>query len=153
MHGVAPRTVLGDKWWNAERRAAYKRTENHCLACGVHKSQAEYHKWLESHEQYDIDYLLGRMRYVGAVPLCHFCHNYIHRGRLQALLEQGRVHHAKYVAIIQHGDRVLKLKKPKPYDGEFAEWADWRLVIEYNGQVLEIPPLYKSFDDWQRAMA
>src|SRR5678815_897106 len=64
MHGVAPRTVLGDKWWNAERTAAYKSTAFHCLACGVHKSCAEYHKWLEAHEQYEIDYLLGRMTYL-----------------------------------------------------------------------------------------
>ena len=27
LHGVAPRVVLGAKWWDAERRACYERAE------------------------------------------------------------------------------------------------------------------------------
>lgn len=132
MHGTAPRTVLGQKWWDAERRAAYQSTDFHCVACGVHKDLAACFRWLEAHETYVIDYAKGLMRYVEAVPLCHYCHNYIHAGRLQAMLDAGKIAHGKYAAVIQHGDRVLKqagLTKIKPYSGPFAAWGKWRLAI------------------------
>lgn len=147
MHGMAPRTVLGQAWWNKEREAAYASTNYHCEACGVPKWEAKYHKWLEAHEVYDINYLTGQMVYERSAPLCHFCHNYIHSGRLQWLFETQRINHQKYAAIIQHGDKVLanaKLKKDLPYAGPFAEWTSWRLVIngkEYEGK-------FKSMEDW-----
>lgn len=148
MHGLAPRTILGENWWNRTRRACYKSTNFHCIACGVHKYQARNRQWLEGHEVYDIDYLLGRMTFVEVVPLCTFCHNYIHDGRLRWLLETGKVHHAKYAAIIQHGDKVLREAGliRETYNGPTADWEDWRLVIDG----AEYEPLYKSFEDWRR---
>lgn len=147
MHGMAPRNVLGRVWWETERQAAYASTNYHCEACGVPKWEAKYHQWLEAHEVYDINYLTGRMTYLRSSPLCHYCHNYIHSGRLQWLFETQRINHQKYAAIIQHGDRVLAnagLKKPKPYTGPFAEWTSWRLVI--NGK--QYPGKFKSMEDW-----
>lgn len=147
MHGMAPRTVLGQAWWNREREAAYQSTNYHCEACGVSKWEAKYKQWLEAHEVYQIDYLKGRMVYERACPLCHFCHSYIHSGRLQWLFETQRINHQKFAAIVQHGDKVLAkagLKKPLPYGGPFAEWTRWRLVIngtEYAGK-------FKSMEDW-----
>lgn len=150
MHGMAPRVVLGEKWWNETRRAAYSSTAFHCIACGVWKYQARSRQWLEGHELYEIDYLLGRMVYLETVPLCTFCHNYIHRGRLQALLAGGEIHHAKFAEIIHQGDRVLReagLKLPEEYMGPMAEWADWRLVVDGT----EYLPKYKSFEYWRKA--
>lgn len=148
MHGMAPRVVLGVNWWNSTRLMAYKSTDFHCVACGVHKSCAKYHQWLEAHEIYDIDYLLGTMTYVEAVPLCHFCHNYIHDGRLKALLDIGKIHHAKYAAIIQHGDDVLRrsglTKSPPDTFQDCADWDEWRLVIDG----VEYAGLHKSAEDW-----
>jgi len=133
LHGVAPRVVLGAKWWNATRQAAYKSTAYHCVACGVHKADARHRQWLEGHELYEVDYLLGTMTYLETVPLCHFCHNYIHSGRLAALLDEGKITHAKYTAIIQHGDAVLDaagLRKPEiVVECVCPKAADWRLVI------------------------
>lgn len=143
LHGVAPRVVLGQNWWNKERRASYKSSNYHCIACGVHKSKAKYHQWLEGHELYEIDYAKGRMKYLETVPLCHFCHNYIHDGRLLDLLKKRQIHHAKYVAILKHGDQVLRkagLEKlsrdqrnelflKQMFKGRIAAWKDWRLVI------------------------
>jgi hypothetical protein len=151
MHGMAPREILGRKWWDATRKAAYRATAFHCLACGVHKAAAEYHRWLEGHEVYSIDYVLGRMIYLETVSLCHFCHNSIHDGRLKVLLEKSEIHHAKYAAIIQHRDTVLAragLIRSVPYNGPVADWSDWRLVLNE----IEYPPLFKSFKAWQKAM-
>jgi len=141
LHGVNPRTILGASWWNQTRRDAYKSTLFHCLACGVAKYKIRKGpQWLEGHEIYSIDYLLGRMEYLETVPLCHYCHSYIHSGRLSALFDEGQITHATYAAIIQHGDRVLRkagLAQPLPYVGPAAEWGDWRLVLKGK----EYPPL------------
>lgn len=149
MHGVVPREILGTKWWNATRKAAYASTDQHCVACGLHKLVSKGRQWLEAHEVYEIDYLEGKMSYVETVPLCHYCHNYVHDGRLQALLDQGKIQHAKYVAIIQHGDRIIKaagLVRAR-YSGPFADWSDWRLLLEGK----EYPPKFKTFEDWIKA--
>lgn len=152
MHRLVPRSILGAKWWAETRQKAFESTDNHCVACGIHKSCAQFHKWLEGHEVYTTDYVQGRLVYVETVPLCHACHNYIHSGRLKALLDQGKISHQRYAAIIQHGDRILEragLRKPLPYDGRCAEWSRWRLVL--NGK--HYPPLFKSIEEWMLAHA
>ena len=160
LHGVAPRTVMGSAWWAKEKKACYKSTDYHCEACGVHKSCAKYHQWLEAHEVYEVDYERGTSTYVRATPLCHFCHNYIHDGRMQALLERGELHHAKYSAILQHGDEVLNNAGTKRESravreamlvdlfsqGRLAEWHDWRMVIGDQS----FPPIYSTIDEWER---
>lgn len=151
MHCVCPRDILGRNWWNKTRKEAYKSTEYHCIACGVHKSAAKSRQWLEGHELYETDYAKGRHKYIETVPLCHFCHNGIHTGRLRMLLDSGKIHQAKYVAILQHKDRILsqaKLIMPLPYDGPIAEWSKWRLIL--NGKLY--PPKFKSYEEWEQAM-
>lgn len=151
MHQTAPRTVLGNAWWEKERQAAFASTNYHCEACGVSKYQAQYHQWLEGHEIYKIDYAKGLCKYVRTVPLCHFCHNWIHIGRLTALLQKGDVHQAKYVAIVQHGDRIVKasgLTRALPYEGPVAPWHKWRLVIgrkRYKGKFPTLEAWCKEF--------
>lgn len=152
MHGMAPRVVLGRVWWDKTRKEAYKSTAYHCKTCGVHKFKAKGRKWLEGHELYEVDYLLGRMYYLKTVPLCHYCHNYIHSGRLAAMLEAGDIHQSKFVAIIQHGDRVLTRaglagKIREEYSGPEADWEDWRLVVEGK----EYLPKFKTFAQWRKA--
>lgn len=168
MHGVAPRVILGKEWWDKTRRLAYESTNFHCIACGVDKYYAKWHKWLEAHEVYDIDYLLGRMTYLETVPLCHFCHNFIHCGRLQALKDKGEISNEKYHAILDHGLNVLTaagLKKPLPrgaQDGPMADWGDWRLVLPNPEarrltlakssfkETIEYPPKFKNLDEWKK---
>lgn len=150
LHGLAPRVILGQSWWNKTRKAAYASTNYHCLACGVHKSKAQSRQWLEGHELYDIDFVAGVSVYLRTVPLCHYCHNYIHEGRLEYLLERGKIHHAKYVAIIQHGDALLKRHKLKRirYEGPMADWDDWVLIIDG----VEYPSLYRSEEHYNKVM-
>jgi hypothetical protein len=87
---------------------------------------------MEGHEIYEIDYLLGTAHYLKTVPLCHACHNFIHSGRMERLLEQGKLELNKYRQILSHGNHVLTeagLIKPPQYTGPMADWKDWRLFI------------------------
>lgn len=158
LHGLAPRNILGQSWWNKVRKEAYKSTDFHCIACGVHKDAAKSRKWLEGHEVYEINYEAGLARYMETVPLCNWCHSYIHDGRLKALLDANQIDHMRYAAIIQHGDSVLNkagMSKPnrRSRDQEFVaklletdipDWGDWRL--ELDGELH--PPKYKSYEEW-----
>ena len=161
MHGLAPRVVLGQKWWDKTRQAAYTSTLYHCIACGVYKHDARGHKWLEGHEWYDIDYAKGRMVYVETIPLCNYCHSYIHDGRLLALLKSREITAQRYAAVIQHGDRVLAAAglqrmthaerdeaiKQLILAGKIADWGRWRLVVDGK----KYKPLYKSYEEWEQA--
>jgi len=151
LHGVAPRVVLGRKWWDEQRKAAYRRTDYCCAACGTPKCLAKPNPWLDAHEFFEIDYAKGRMKLIEIVALCGYCHEFIHCGRLRALMDQGKVSQQHYAAVIKHGNRVLAsagLSKPPVYNGKMAPWGRWRLRI---GRKL-YPPLYKSRAEWEAAM-
>lgn len=162
MHGMAPRVVLGAKWWNQTRQEAYQSTQFRCLACGVPKHLALGHQWLEGHELYKINYRYGMMTYVETVPLCHYCHNYIHDGRMIAMVEKGQLSAVRFKTIIQHGDRVLaaaglsrlthnqrlEALSQKLLDGKVAPWVKWRLIVDGK----KYKPKFKSEAQWRKAM-
>ncbi len=149
MHGVVPRIILGKTWWDNTRYAAYRHTGFHCLACGVNKYEAVEFQQLEGHEVYRIDYSRGRQYYVETVALCHYCHNFIHDGRLRQLLDSGSISSQKYNAVMAHGYKVLMASginkdARKPYTGRMAAWGNWRLVLFGK----QYPPKYKTYQDW-----
>ena len=59
LHGISPRTIMGDDWWNKTRQEVYKKYDYHCIACGVAKEDAKKHQWLEAHEFWNINYETG----------------------------------------------------------------------------------------------
>jgi hypothetical protein len=139
MHGMAPRVALGQKWWDAERAAAFATTGGACVACGgvAHSG----------HERYETDWLLGRMAYVETVPLCKKCHAFCHQGWMRAQVESGQMLQAEFEAIIRHGFALTKtLGKKREMGVTTVEWGEWRLVV--NGQ--EFPPLYESFEAYKK---
>ena len=162
LHGVNPRTLYGTNWWNRERLKTYKSTNFHCLACGVHKTEAKSRQWLEAHEIYEIDYQKGIATFKEVVPLCNPCHMYIHDGRLNHLLEKGLIHQSKFVMVMKHGDAVLRkagLERLSHEErdlavlaleasGKLARWSDWRLILD--GKKYE--PIYKTYNEWVAAM-
>lgn len=120
LHGIAPRTIYGDGWWNVVRQIAYRSKDFTCHACGVKKQNAKYHQWLEAHEMYDFNYPV--ITFSGLVALCHCCHNFIHSGRLYALYQKGEVSWEKFEDILARGFWVLKKENLKPWYGTAYLW-------------------------------
>jgi hypothetical protein len=149
LHGLNPRTMKGKSWWDGVRQIAYATNDFRCWACNVHKSKAKYHRWLEAHEAYKIDYLKGRMELDLIVALCHSCHNFIHKGRLSILQDSGKITEEKFLDIITHGVSVLEeagLSLLRPFDElEHVSWEDWRFVLD--GE--EFAPLFATQKDWE----
>jgi len=154
LHGVNPRTIYGKDWWDKQRQIAYASTDYHCLACGVHKSRAKFHRWLEAHEFYLFDYKRGRITFDHLVPLCHACHNYIHDGRMQMMVDRDDMSEEKYSAILEHGDTVIKQaglmgkrnQRHKLTSG--VVWSQWRMVVDGK----EYGPSTQTLQEWMMGM-
>ena len=165
LHGLNPRTIKGTAWWDRERRKAYASTNYHCLACGIHKTDALIKPWLEAHEFYRIDYPKGIVTIERIVPLCHMCHRFIHSGNLLNDYFKGIVKQAQMVQILTHGVRILeknnlegfaftidladqfKIKhtvKPYSFAGHGVKWGDWKLVFDG----VEYPSKFKDVSEW-----
>lgn len=150
LHGLNPRTILGQEWWDRTRQESYKRTNYHCSACGIHKSKAKYHQWLEAHENCKIDYEKGRVEVIEINALCHSCHSFIHDGLLRIKYEKGEIPYEKYEDVLNHGESVLRnagLVKPNyPTYEDFppVKWQDWRLILDGK----EYPPLWEDYLHW-----
>jgi len=106
LHGLNPRTILGKEWWDKERFAAQAQTNYTCYACGIKKEEAKKHKWLEGHENFDINYQTGVCEVKSIVPLCHYCHNFIHSGRLAHILGKEKSKQ-EVIEILEHGFKIL----------------------------------------------
>lgn len=118
LHGVSPRVILGENWWNMERHLAYAEHGFCCWACGVHKSNTE-NRWLEGHESYGINYATGEVTLKEIVALCTTCHTFIHSGRLAARFASGKVSAAQVRGILLYGFRILHMAGLRAFDGTF----------------------------------
>ena len=171
LHEVNPRNIMGQAKWDIVRQDAYASTDYHCIACGVHKSEAKGHQWLEAHEFYNIDYSAGRVEVDRIIPLCHYCHNFIHSGRLHMVTGKEKTEE-EVIEILKHGFKILSDNNLSAFhftvhlaheldvdtlgvvptitpDGETPAWEDWRLIWEGK----EYPPKYKTYEEWKERYA
>jgi hypothetical protein len=165
LHGIAPRTIKGSSWWNKEREKVYQRYDYHCVACGTHKIDAKGKKWLEAHEYWNIDYKKGIAEVKSIEPLCHYCHNFIHSGRLSEIVGKEKTKE-EVIAILEHGFKILADNKLECFPftkqlaehlgaktfgvgayflpEEEAEWDEWKLIFEGK----EYKSKFKNIDEW-----
>jgi hypothetical protein len=166
LHGLNPRTLKGDEWWDRTRQEVYASTGYHCYACGVHKRAALFHKWLEAHEMYKYDYEEGVAELIKIIPLCHACHNFIHSGRLLAMYQSKEVTKEYAKTVLERGFRILAENKLECFPGTLitadhvgcdtycvrpykmpdfiADWCRWRLIMD--GQ--EHYTKYDDIEEW-----
>lgn len=140
MHGLNPRSIMGKEWWDEKRLEAQKKNNYYCWSCGIHKTEAHYHQWLEGHEAYKIDFDSCTFELEEIVSLCHCCHNYIHSGLLEVKLRKGEIEKEKYNFIIERGNALVKSVPYMPFNDDLVEkikevnsssdWSKWTLLID-----------------------
>lgn len=168
LHGLNPRTIMGKTEWDRVRFQAQRDNDYYCIACNTHKTEAKKHQWLEGHEYWDIDYQTGLCKVERIIPLCHYCHNFIHSGRL-AHIYGGEKSEQEVEAILEHGFSILSANNLKCFEGTWLiakslgvntfsvsyyvtktnpalEWVDYRL--EYRGEVYTSK--FKSEVEWEQ---
>jgi len=146
LHGMSPRELLGDVWWDGVREWVYANAGYRCQCCDTPKADALYHKWLEAHETYSYDYENGVATVTEVVALCHACHSYIHDGLLLHKYEEGKVSWQKYQNIMIRGNAILHqagLTLPPP-PKRIAEWSKWGIIVAGRWY----PTRWRNEDEW-----
>lgn len=145
LHGMAPRVVFGESWWNMKRQAAYQSNNNCCIACGRPAMLTETHR-LEAHEMWEFDYENGIGTVIDIVPLCHYCHNFIHSGRLSMILGEEKTFE-EVQAILTHGFKILDYHNLKVFPFTFS------LARQMDVDTLRVTPyelqLKMKMSDWE----
>lgn len=149
LHGISPRVIKGQTWWDKTRQEAYKANNYCCWACGIHRNAAREKKWLEAHEAYEINYYLGEVKLIEIVALCHFCHNFIHDGRMKMMVDRGEMTRRRMEEILVHGENILKLAKltkssPLVLKGLAARWDEYYLLFEGKKYYSK----FKNYEEW-----
>jgi len=152
LHQTNPRTVLGRKWWDIERKRAYQKNKDCCWACGRHKMRVKGSlKRLEAHERYTYDYAKGRAYYKESCALCPYCHGFIHSGRLLMLWEEGEETKRKVKRVIAHGLQILERANLVPNPASWLAADDLGLDIDWCDEPAELddPPKLAKWLDWR----
>lgn len=146
LHGVNPRTILGQEWWDVQRRIAYEKFNFRCWGCGAKKGENLYSPYLFGHEAYNINYETGEVVLEEIVALCYSCHNYIHSGRWEMLLNGGLITQKEYKDIRNHGDELLKKFRlsPLPPPVRCAAWNRWCLILNNKKYFSR----FKNYEEW-----
>ena len=159
LHHRSPRRILSEidpDWWVRTRKRVYDVQGRHCAVCGIHEYyQKGYRKSLEAHELYTIDYRTGTMTLLGIVPLCSFCHRYVHYGLLSHWHDTGQIAEKTYYEILGHGNAICKAFNlpqknldPEVDDNIFhVPWKEWHLDLVIEGKVQSFYSLYEDQDE------
>ncbi len=107
LWGCAPRTFLGDRWWDEVRGLAYKKYGYRCWCCGVSAQNALFKQSLEAHENYDVDLTNAVLIFVGTVALCHVCHAGIHFGLTSRKYADGQISRIELETVIENRAKLL----------------------------------------------
>jgi hypothetical protein len=114
LHGINPRTILGQVWWDIERKKAYQKYNRCCYACGTYHPESG---GLHAHESYDYKkreakWTISFTGYVylkAIVALCIPCHNFIHNGRLCALVDEGKMNKQNAINTMLRGFNICRI--------------------------------------------
>lgn len=108
LHGVNPRIIKGQDWWDTVRRKVYRRNNWCCEACGSNEN-------VQAHEAYAYDYenLVARLDEV--VCLCKECHQFIHSSMLYRSWVGGTVSIKHVLYILRRGRRILSSAGLNPH--------------------------------------
>lgn len=144
LHGINPRTIMGQKAWDQLRRTS-KSVTPYCRACGKDTLA------LDLHEDYNIDYKKGIMTLEQYVTLCKECHMFIHSGLLLRFTVSKKVSKEYAKQVVEHGFKICRENDIKVFAGTIAlanalkiptkdikvwkppmstiPWEKWRLVF------------------------
>ena len=127
-HGLAPRTLLGNKVWNSMRRTCYKQAEDTCEICGAHPEDLRKR---HAHEVYSIDWEKGEVRFVRAFCVCALDHlGCIHTGRAITLYKQGNPMYPKEF-LLEGAEHAFKIIAEYNEDHPEADLRAYATFLEY----------------------
>lgn len=106
LHGMNPRTIMGDNAWGKLRKRTYYLANYKCQICGEDCSSPGA---MDAHELYSINYVTGEARFAKVIGICKNCHNFYHSGRMFTLCKNKNPLYQpeKVLSIVEHGFRLI----------------------------------------------
>lgn len=146
LHGMAPRTILGNTTWTHMRKRCYFQADYKCQACGADLGTGKCH----AHEVYDINYPAGESKFKRTVCLCPRCHvRGIHSGRMLTMFKKGDPLMSKeklldgvenLFRIIYEWNQAHPKEEPLRAYGTFIDYIKWPPISK------EMLALVKKYD-------
>ena len=131
IHGVNPRTIMGDCKWNKIKKEKQKIADHHCMCCGEYVEHVPGN-YLECHELYDVDLEKREFIFKDVVCICKKCHQFIHFARTWKLVEKGELTLEYYNEIMERGKNLLTINglKRENLPAKEIHNPEWVLVYE-----------------------
>jgi len=107
LHGLNPRNLMKSSEWDKLKKQYREKANHHCMICQRYVSHSRG-DWLELHEVYEYDYENLIQKIVDFVSICKECHMFIHLGRTEALVSEGKITSAKFMDILNIGMFLLQ---------------------------------------------
>lgn len=164
LHGVNPRTIMGESTWNHVRKRCYYEAGYKCEACGKELGKGEAH----AHELYDYNYVAGTAKFERCVCLCRTCHiGGIHSGRALTMYKRGNpmmpktkiLEGAENLFRVLHEYNLSHPNEPqlRAYSTfiDYAKWPDLHdemvaLIEKYDVKFYgEDPRVMAKWGDWK----
>lgn len=128
LHGVNPRTLLGNATWNRLRKACYFNAHDTCEICGA---QPENLRHRHGHEVYEIDYAHGTAKFVRVFCVCSLCHlACIHTGRAITLWKQNNPLYPTEF-LLEGAEHAFKIIHDYNEDNPKADLRAYATFLEY----------------------
>ena len=101
LHGLNPRTLMGDEEWDEQRFACYSRASYQCEIC-----QAKCER-MQAHELYAYNYVTFTAVFKRLIAVCDRCHRAIHSGRLTTMTKDGDVSPEYFLEVAEHCFKLI----------------------------------------------
>lgn len=149
LHGVAPRTVLGDSTWTHMRKRCYYDAGYKSQISGEWLDGSSSDARCHAHELYSYDYTKGTAFFERAVCISPLEHNFIHSGRMLTMYKKGNpLMPKKYLLkIVENGFRIInEWNKANPDKRQLRAYATLADYAKTPGIAKEVRELIDKYD-------
>ena len=109
LHGVAPRTILGNSTWTHMRKKCYFDADYKSQISGIDLDGSTSDLKCNAHELYSYDYIRGKAYFERAVCISPVEHNFIHSGRMLTMYKKKNPLMPKsyLLKIVENGFKII----------------------------------------------
>lgn len=150
LHGVNPRNMMGQFYWDDLRIKTYKEYDYKCGICGSNGQEQGFRHRVEAHELWDYDFDNEIQIFRGVIALCPICHKIYHWAQPAMALKSGDLSQKEFDRISE-----LRFKKMMEVNGNldnrvtssgFFRWHDGNWKSDFSLLKEMGYPMNKMFD-------
>lgn len=149
LHGLAPRTILGNATWTHMRKKCYFDADYKSQISGIDLDGSNSDLKCNAHELYSYDYTKGTAYFERAVCISPVEHNFIHSGRMLTMYKKGNplMPKAYLLKAVENGFKIIHdWNKSHPNGKQLRAYATLADYATTPGIADEICELIDKYD-------